>query len=139
MYKFFSKHTGWRTLLDWCVLLGSALAIFSLFPNLDLSTAWFVPIYVNLFVIVMFAYVDRIHEPPENRMDSIQWLNNIRWINGIAFVLHMTIGFYKRYTNERVVEPLWMQAQSSIVATIAIYVCMIVVPSVLIYFLKQHR
>lgn len=139
MYKFFSKHTGWRTLIDWCVLLGVVLAIFTLFPNQDLSIAWFVPVYINLFVIVLFAYFDWVHEPPENRMDSIQWFNNIRWINGIAFVLHVTIGFYKQYTNNRIVEPLWMQAQSSIIATLTIYACMIVIPSVLIYVIKRHR
>ncbi len=125
--------------MDWCVLLGVVLAIFTLFPNQDLSIAWFVPVYINLFVIVLFAYFDWVHEPPENRMDSIQWFNNIRWINGIAFGLHVTIGFYKQYTNNRIVEPLWMQAQSSIIATLAIYACMIVIPSALIYVIKRHR
>ncbi len=125
--------------MDWCVLLGVVLTIFTLFPNQDLSMAWFVPVYINLFVIALFAYIDWVHEPPENRMDGIQWLNNIRWINGITFVLHMTIGFYKQYTNNRIVEPLWMQGPSSIITTLAVYACMIVIPSVLIYVIKRHR
>ncbi len=91
MYYFFEKHRILRTLLDYTILCGTAISIFYLFRGLDFSTAWFVPIYINLYVLCLFFYTDKIHEPKEKRMTLVQWLDNIRWILSQCFLT-----FYSR-------------------------------------------
>lgn len=139
MYYFFEKHRILRTLLDYTILCGTAISIFYLFRRLDFSTAWFVPIYINLYVLCLFFYTDKVHEPKEKRMKLVQWLDNIRWINGIGLAVHVVFGYYTKYSHKQVVKPLWTKDKDTILITIAIYLFCIIIPSLLIYLRRKYR
>ncbi|MEG0327668.1 MAG: hypothetical protein RR565_03400 [Erysipelothrix sp.] len=138
MYHFFENHKGLRTMLDWFVVITVGFTIMVIFSGTSLQDAWFVPIYINLFIICLFAYFDWVHEPKDNRMDLSEWMNNIRWINGIALGLHSTFGFFKKGSFDVVVPAMWEQSRSVIILTLSIYFFMIVVPSIIIEIKKRH-
>lgn len=136
MYNYFNKHRFLRGILDWLVIIGVVITISSLFGELDFKIGWFVPTYINVFVIAMFCYIDLIHEPSSNRMDLVQWMDNIRWINGCGLVLHTTIGYYSK-SYEKVVDSVWNSEPEMIILTISIYLALIIVPSIVIWYKKR--
>lgn len=138
MYQFFEKRKIFRMIMDWIVIFTIVCTIFYIFDGTDFATAWFVPIYINIYVLSMFAYVNIVHEHPKKRMNKIQWLDIVRWINSIGFILHTTIGFYTR-TYEKVVEPVWSQNINTIIITILIYISIIVISNILIYIIKHKQ
>ncbi len=139
MYYFFNKHKILRTIIDWIVLFVIGFSIMTLLSNVEMQTGWFAPVYINLFVICIFAYVELIHEPKENRMDLENWMNNIRWINGISLGLHTTVGFSKKASFDVIIPPIWDQSRSMIIFTLALYLFMIIVPTLVIEIGKRRR
>lgn len=138
MYYFFEKHKLLRIVLDWAVLLTVGFTIMTLFTGSDFGVSWFVPVYINMFVICLFAYVDWVHEPKENRLDLVNWMNNIRWINAIALGLHTTVGFFKKGSFDVIVPPIWEQSTYMIILTLSIYIFMILIPTIVIKISKRN-
>lgn len=93
--------------------------------------------FENIHLLFLFFYVDIIHEPKAKRMSFYQWLINIRWINGIGLVLHVTTGYYTKYSHKQVIKSIWSQDKTMILLTVSIYLIMILVPSSLIYLRKK--
>jgi len=139
VYLFFERHKILRTLLDYAIFLGVVIIIFYLFEGVDLSTAWFIPIFLDISIGCLFFYVNRIHEPKKDRMNWVQWLDNMRWINGIGLVFHTTIGYYTKYSFKQVVKPIWNQKKEVILITIVIYLMGIIIPSFIIHLERKHR
>ncbi len=87
----------------------------------------------------MFLYVNRVHEPKKNRLTFPELLNSIRWINVIGLINHLVFGFYKKYSYEQIVQPLWTQSKNIMLITISIYLVAILITSLLIYLYRKYE
>ena len=141
MYKFFTKHKFIRSILDIVVILTIPIIIFMVLNSINLSmmTPGIVPIFLNAYALPMFAYVNTIHEPPEKRLGIINWFDIIRWISGVGLFLHTTFGYIARYSHKVVIEPIWIYDRKTIIVTFAVYACLIIIPSLIVYFLKKKQ
>ncbi|MEI5990821.1 hypothetical protein A5881_002326 [Enterococcus termitis] len=137
MYYFFEKHKILGALVDIVLMCFLTIGITYLFYPVDFTRSWFIPVFSNIFILCMFFYVNRVHEPPKKRLKLLDWLNIIRWLNSIGLILHTTIGYYTKYSHKQVIKPIWNQSKEMIALTISIYLFLIIFSNVMIFWRKN--
>jgi hypothetical protein len=139
MYDFFQRHRFMEGVCGWAVLIAIVGAVAALTGNRSLSPVWRVPLFLNVFALGGFAYVNFTGESAGNRMHIADWLNRIQWINGLGLLLHATIGFFMRDGMRQLLPSLWSAPVIDVVITVSIYVLLFAGATTLAWVLKHHR
>lgn len=142
MYDFFQRHRFLEGVCGWAVLIaivGALAALAALAGSRGLSPVWRVPLFLNIFALGGFAYVNFTGEPAGNRMHLADWLNRIQWINGLGLLLHATIGFFTRDGMRQLLPSLWSARVIDVVITVSIYILLFAGATAAACILKRRR
>lgn len=137
MYIFFNKHKVLRTILDWTVIFTLSCILFLIIGDIEWTTAWYVPIFMNVFILCLFLYTNFIHEPKSERMCIKELCKNMILVNVVGLVLHTTTGYYKKFSKEIVISPIWTQPLTTQVLTIIIYFIFMFLYWIIFEYLKR--
>jgi hypothetical protein len=139
MYNFFQRHKFIEGVCGCAVLVALVGAFAALTGSNGLFPIWRVPLFLNVFTLGGFAYVNVTGESAENRMNIADWMNRIQWINGLGLLLHSTIGFFSRDGMRQLLPPLWNAPVIDIAITLSIYVLLFTGATACAWFLKHRR
>lgn len=134
MKKFLDKHKMIRFVLDWAVLLITVGAGYSLLRMKDLSTSGQIPLFINIYITIVMAYVQFIHEDEDKRFNLEEFMKFINEINILAVIVHFFLGFYHKTQYIQIIKPLWKEDLPMIALTLSLYLLIICIA----YFLERY-